>query len=41
MEAVKGPVELALSGKKIASITSEQVEAISVEKQTKHIESSP
>jgi AbrB family looped-hinge helix DNA binding protein len=36
LEGIKDPIQLALSGKKFASITPEQVEAISLEEQTKH-----
>lgn len=41
LEILKDPIQLALSGKKFASITPEQVEAISLEEQTSHVESSP
>ncbi len=40
LESLKDPIQLALTGKKFASITPEQAEAISVEEQTKHIEGS-
>lgn len=39
-ESLKDPVHLALSGKKFASITPEQAEAVSVEEQAGHIEGS-
>lgn len=41
LECLKDPLQLALSGKKFASITPKQVEAISLEEQASHIESSP
>lgn len=41
LESLKDPVQLALSGKKFASITPEQVEAISIEEQATHIKDSP
>jgi AbrB family looped-hinge helix DNA binding protein len=40
MEVIKDPIQLALSGKKFASITPEQVEAISLEEQASHVEGS-
>ena len=41
MEKIHDPVQLALSGSKFASITPEQVEAISLEEQEKYVKSSP
>jgi len=41
LEILKDPIQLALSGKKFASMTPEQVEAISLEEQASHIEGSP
>jgi AbrB family looped-hinge helix DNA binding protein len=41
LEMLQDPLELALSGKKFASITPEQVEEISLEEQTSRIEGSP
>jgi len=41
LEALKDPIQLALSGKKFASITPDQVEAISLEEQKSHVEDSP
>jgi AbrB family looped-hinge helix DNA binding protein len=41
MEGLKDPIELALSGKKFASIRPDQVEAISLEEQRRHSKSSP
>lgn len=40
LESLKDPIELALSGKKFASVTPEQAEAISVEEQARHVEGS-
>lgn len=40
LESLKDPIELALSGKKFASVTPEQAEAISVEEQAKRVEGS-
>ena len=40
LESLKDPIELALSGKKFASITPEQAEVISVEEQAKRVEGS-
>jgi len=41
LEVIQDPIQLALSGKKFASVTPEQVEAISLEEQAGHIEGSP
>lgn len=41
LEALKDPIQLALSGKKFATITPEQVEVISLEEQASHTEDSP
>jgi len=41
LEVLQDPIQLALSGKKFASITPEQVEAISLEEQASHVEGSP
>jgi len=41
LEVIQDPIQLALSGKKFASVTPEQVEAISLEEQARHIEGSP
>jgi len=41
LEALRDPIQLALSGKKFASITPEQVEAISLEEQTRDAKNSP
>ena len=41
LESLQDPIELALSGKKFASIRPEQVEAISLEEQARHAKSSP
>ena len=41
LEAIKDPIQLALSGKKYASITPEQVEMISLEEQSEHFKSPP
>jgi len=41
LEMLQDPLELALSGKKFASITPKQVEEISLEEQTSRIEGSP
>jgi len=40
LESLQDPIQLALSGKKFASVTSEQVEAISIEEQARNTESS-
>jgi len=41
VEILKDPIQLAVSGKKFASITPEQVETISLEQQARHVEGSP
>lgn len=41
LESLQDPIKLALSGKKFASIKPEQAEAISLEEQASHAESSP
>jgi len=41
LECLKDPLQLALSGKKFASITPKQIEAISLEEQAGRAESSP
>ncbi|KPV63487.1 MAG: SpoVT / AbrB like domain protein [Candidatus Bathyarchaeota archaeon BA2] len=41
LETLQDPVQLALSGKKFASITPEQIEAISLEEQASHAKGSP
>jgi AbrB family looped-hinge helix DNA binding protein len=41
LETLRDPIQLALSSKKFASITPEQVEAISLEEQTRHTKHSP
>ena len=41
VEKVQDPIQLALSGRKFASITPEQVEGISLEEQEKYVEGSP
>jgi len=41
LESLQDTIELALSGKKFASIKPEQVEAISLEEQARHAKSSP
>jgi len=41
VEVLLDPIKLAISGKKFASIKPEEVEAISLEEQTRHIEGSP
>jgi len=41
LESIQDPLELALSGKKFASMKPEQVEAISLEEQASHAKSSP
>ena len=41
VEKIQDPIQLALSGRKFASITPEQVEGISLEEQEKHVEGSP
>jgi len=40
LESLKDPIELALSGKKFASIKPEEVEAISLEEQASHAKGS-
>jgi AbrB family looped-hinge helix DNA binding protein len=40
LETIKDPIQLAISGKKFASITPEQVETISLEEQTRHAKNS-
>ena len=41
LESLRDPIELALSGKKFASIEPEQIEAISLEEQASHAKSPP
>jgi AbrB family looped-hinge helix DNA binding protein len=41
LEVLQDPIQLALSGRKFASITPEQVEAISLEEQASRVEGSP
>ena len=41
LESLQDPIKLALTGKKFASITSERVEAISLEEQANQIKGSP
>jgi len=41
LESLQDPIELALSGKKFASIKPEEVEAVSLEEQSNHAKSSP
>jgi len=41
LETLQDPIQLALSGKKFASITPDQAEAISLEEQAGHVEGSP
>ncbi|MGQ9543706.1 MAG: AbrB/MazE/SpoVT family DNA-binding domain-containing protein [Candidatus Bathyarchaeia archaeon] len=41
LEAIKDPIQLALSSKKYASVTPEQVEMISLEEQAGHFKSPP
>jgi len=41
LETLQDPIQLALSGKKFASITPEQVEAISLEEQASQAKGSP
>ncbi|MHA1859657.1 MAG: AbrB/MazE/SpoVT family DNA-binding domain-containing protein [Candidatus Asgardarchaeia archaeon] len=41
VEKIQDPIQLALSGRKFASITPEQVEGISLEEQEKYVEGSP
>jgi len=41
LESLKDPIQLALSEKKFASITPDQVEAISLEEQASRVEGSP
>jgi len=40
LEVVRDPMQLAISGKKFASLKPKQIEAISVEEQKKHAEGS-
>ncbi|RLF07988.1 MAG: AbrB/MazE/SpoVT family DNA-binding domain-containing protein [Thermoprotei archaeon] len=41
IEKLEDPIQLALTGKKFASLTPEQVKAISLEEQEKYIKDSP
>ena len=41
LEPLQDPIELAISGKKFASIKPQQIEAISLEEQASHVKSSP
>lgn len=41
LESLKDPIQLALSGRKFASITPEQVETISLEEQESYAQNSP
>ena len=41
LETVQDPIELALSSEKFASITPEQIEAISLEEQASRVKGSP
>jgi len=41
LEVVRDPMQLAISGKKFASMKPKQIEAISVEEQKRHVEGSP
>jgi len=41
LEVVRDPMQLAISGKKFASLKPKQIEAISVEEQKRHAEGSP
>lgn len=41
LESLRDPIELALSGRKFASIKPEQVEAMSLEEQARHAKGSP
>lgn len=41
LEALKDPLDLALSGEKFASVTPEEVEAMSLEVQRGNVESTP
>jgi predicted DNA-binding antitoxin AbrB/MazE fold protein len=41
LESLQDPIQLALSGKKFASVTAKQVEEISLEQQRGHAKSSP
>jgi len=41
LEILQDPIQLALSGKKFASVTPKQVETISLEKQADHVKASP
>jgi AbrB family looped-hinge helix DNA binding protein len=40
LESLKDPIQLALSGKKFASVTPEEAEGVSVEEQAEHVEGS-
>jgi antitoxin MazE len=40
LESLQDPIQIAISGKKFASMKPEQVEAISLEEQASHVESS-
>jgi len=40
IETIQDPIQLALSGEKFASVTPEEVEAISIEEQERHGDSS-
>jgi hypothetical protein len=41
LESLQDPIQLALSGKKFASVTAKQIEEISLEQQRRHAKSSP
>jgi len=41
LESLQDPIQLALSGKKFASVTAKQIEKISLEQQRGHAKSSP
>ncbi|MBS7612514.1 AbrB/MazE/SpoVT family DNA-binding domain-containing protein [Candidatus Bathyarchaeota archaeon] len=41
LETLQDPIQLAISGKKFASITPRQIEAISLEEQASHAKGSP
>jgi len=41
LESLSDPIQLALHGKKFASVTPEEIEAISLEEQGSHVKSSP
>ena len=41
VEKIQDPIQLALSGRKFASITPEQAEAISIEEQGRYVEGPP